>query len=63
MESKQRKGKKIYVSYKNIFEEAERNFNLVEEGKAVHNMDYSEILMANAGEKLDEVLKLLSEEK
>jgi hypothetical protein len=63
MESKKRKGKKIYVSYKNIFDEAERNFELVRKGKAVHNMEYSEALIAMADKKLDDVMKLLEEER
>ncbi len=62
MESKRRKGKKIYVSYKNIFEEAKRNFNLVKEGKAIHNIDYSEVLISRANDKLDEVIRLIEEE-
>jgi nitrate/TMAO reductase-like tetraheme cytochrome c subunit len=63
MERKTRKGKKIYVSYKNIFEEAEHNLKLVKDGKAVHNVDYSEALLTRAEEKSDELIKLLEQEK
>ncbi len=63
MERKERKGKKIYVSYKNIFDQAQRKFNLVKEGKAIHNMDYSKALITRAEKELDEVMKLLDDER
>lgn len=52
MERMQRMGKKIYVPYKNMFDEADRNFNLVKQGKAIHNLAYSEALITRANKKI-----------
>lgn len=46
--------------YRKLFGEAEFNFNLVQKGNAVHNLEYAEELMDFASNRLDEALKQLA---
>ena len=49
--------------YRKLFGEAELNFNLVQKGNGVHNLEYSEDLLETANHRLEEAIKQLSKRK
>jgi hypothetical protein len=49
--------------YRKLYGEAEFNYNLVYNGKGVHNLEYSEELLEIANNRLDEAIKQLAKKK
>ncbi len=49
--------------YRKPFGEAELNYNLVKNGKGVHNLEYTEELLEFANNRLDEAIKRLEKKK
>ncbi len=55
------KGYKNYRRAYKLYSDAKHNYDFVEYGRGVHNVDYADILLARARENSEEVISLLSE--
>jgi hypothetical protein len=49
--------------YRKLFGDAEFNYNLVLNGKGVHNLEYAEDLLEFANRRLDEAIKQIAKRK
>jgi hypothetical protein len=49
--------------FRKLYGEAEFNYNLVKQGKGVHNLEYTEELLNFANRKLDEAIKQIARRK
>jgi hypothetical protein len=57
-----RQGGHTFV-YRKLYGEAEFNYNLVSNGKGVHNLEYAEALLEFANRRLDEAIKQVARRK